>query len=76
MEVSNIIGTYTDHNEGLKTIHKPVFNLDDIFKLKNLYWRYGASQARFWAYKEKLTKRFSNDIVHLIGDKVGLNWNE
>ena len=47
MEVSNIIGTYTDHNEGLKTIHKPVFNLDDIFKLKNLYWRYGASQARF-----------------------------
>ena len=34
MEVSNIIGTYTDHNEGLKTIHKPVFNLDDIFKLK------------------------------------------
>ena len=54
-----------------------------------LYWRYGPNQARFRAYKikkqtnkqnktnkekkKKLTNRFSNNIGHLINDKVRLN---
>ena len=76
MEVSNIIGTFIERKEGKKTVNKlHVLTRTIPLCLITLYYIGDMDLIMHDSErtKKKITKLSSNDIGHLIGDKVRLN---